>query len=739
MSRVTAGFSVFSRMLFVFVLLGNVWLGVSSEVRYVNMPSGDMCLYDLILADAHEVNRDLRDLRVMVRTVGDTVTSVNLQGTDIRVWEIRVDLRIEGDRLFGSFHVWQDKSAYPIEIDVSESGGKLVGSYIAGKSGAISRKTGLPVEGNSDLSGPAGGIKRSENDLGEQLRVESSVGWPGWLGPNDNFSAHDQDIDILESWSDSKLVWRSEFINPPEHGSCRYGARWHVPPGGNGATPVIGDGVMYQFYSVPAGDDILACFQSDIEDGHGNRTPESYQAFFENLNMTEQEIWAAYRVKTDECLIAVDAATGRTLWKTCFPQSGLNLFDHKAALTNHTPVLTEDRIYVMGSMGMLRCLNLTDGAAVWSGSIPQFYEEMSAHLSEALEERKTPYLSRSFAHALSYADGVIVAPTGRGACGLAGFDATSGELLWTADNVLGGSATPVVWNHEGKAYFIAGNDDGLITAVEAREGTVLWTVQDGKSNRFQNVIEGDYLLARAGAYRLSPSGPEKVFDIPCDPGTRGVGAIMNGVAYLHCPNSVRAIELETGTLLDSVESTRSVGEAFHLAAYNTFIADQSSSHGRTEPSVFQVDNGDITPKGIWYPPHPHTTSYQVPFSLPLVDGRIYIRGMDGVYCYDLRKNSSYELPPRPSHQVNARPSLKISGAIPDVSMNSGLITVSCDGRSGTPLKVSIRDARGAHVQTFTIFPTAGPVGRRGRFMPGVYFAEISAGDVSVRRSLLCLP
>ncbi len=722
------------------IVIGCVRLGVSAEVRYDTLPRGDMLLYDLILADGHEVNRNLKDLRVMVRAVGDTVVSVNLQGTEIRVWEIRVNLRIEGNRLFGSFHVWEDKSTYPVELDVTEVDRTLAGAFVARKSRAISRKTGILVEGNSDLSGPAGGMKRTENELGEQLRVNPSVGWPSWLGPNNSFSVHDPDVEVLDDWRKAKLVWRTEFVNPPEHGSCRYGAHWHVPPAGSGATPVIGKGVLYQFHSIPVGDDIISCFQSHIEEGHGNKTPEHYQSFFENLDMTEKEIWAAYRIKTDECVMAIDAATGRTLWKTCFPHSGLNLFDHKAALTNHTPVLAEDRIIVMGSLGVLRCLDVSDGTLLWSRNIPQFHEGMTKQLADALEDHSIPYLSRSFAHSLTHAEGVVVAPTGRGGCGLAGFDINSGTLLWTVDDVLGGSASPVVWKHNGKAYFIAGNDKGLITAVEAEEGTVPWTVQDGETNKYQNVLEGDFLVARAGVYRLSLSGAEKMFDIPCDPGTRGVGAILNGIAYLHCPNSVRAIELETGILLDSVESIRSVGEAFHLAAYNTFIADQSSSHGKTEPAVFRIDNGNIEPKGLWLPPHPHATSYEVPFSLPLVDGRIYIRGLDGIYCYDLRKNSSYELPSRPNHQVSVRPSLKVSGvpSLPEVSMTSRLITLRHGGSSNASFEVSIHDARGVRVQTFTVSSGTKRIDREGTFVPGLYFAEISSGGVTARKSLLCL-
>ena len=39
----------------------------------------------------------------------------------------------------------------------------------------------------------------------------------------------------------------------------------------------------------------------------------------------------------------------------------------------------------------------------------------------------------------------------------------------------------------------------------------------------------------------------------------------------------------------------------------------------------------------WHPPHPHDTAYaNQPVVYPLVDGRLLVRGHDGLYCYDLR-------------------------------------------------------------------------------------------------------
>ena len=47
----------------------------------------------------------------------------------------------------------------------------------------------------------------------------------------------------------------------------------------------------------------------------------------------------------------------------------------------------------------------------------------------------------------------------------------------------------------------------------------------------------------------------------------------------------------------------------------------------------------VFPHGdFWVPPHPTTTAYNgQPLVSPIVEGRIFMRGGDGIYCYDLRR------------------------------------------------------------------------------------------------------
>ena len=62
-------------------------------------------------------------------------------------------------------------------------------------------------------------------------------------------------------------------------------------------------------------------------------------------------------------------------------------------------------------------------------------------------------------------------------------------------------------------------------------------------------------------------------------------------------------------------------------------------HGTTRMARYTTDPENFHPTGpdeVWVPPHPNTTSYGPCMLHPVADGRIFIRGHDAIYCYDLR-------------------------------------------------------------------------------------------------------
>jgi hypothetical protein len=68
-----------------------------------------------------------------------------------------------------------------------------------------------------------------------------------------------------------------------------------------------------------------------------------------------------------------------------------------------------------------------------------------------------------------------------------------------------------------------------------------------------------------------------------------------------------------------------------------FIYHSDCKHGN--PGVEWFDVGSATMKRLWTGmlPHPGTTAYGPQITALVIDGRLYRRAKDGIYCFDARK------------------------------------------------------------------------------------------------------
>ena len=71
-----------------------------------------------------------------------------------------------------------------------------------------------------------------------------------------------------------------------------------------------------------------------------------------------------HRIGDQELVEAMEASTGKNLWKTPFPASYVPSYTDDDG-PRAVPTIVQDRVYVYGAMGDLRCLDLLTGKAVW--------------------------------------------------------------------------------------------------------------------------------------------------------------------------------------------------------------------------------------------------------------------------------------------------------------------------------------------------------------------------------------
>ena len=496
--------------------------------------------------------------------------------------------------------------------------------------------------------------------------LDASKGWPTWHGPTCNFAAEPSGRELVPTLRQARLVWKSqERFGSGKAQSPRYGVialdsgRLPLLPGGGGASPVVAGGRVYVSYYVPSGE--------AVDDELLNRRREKAKG--KPLPPWEMELW---RIAADDVVACLDGRTGRTLWRTVYKGAGANWHDSKAGPCNVTPCLWKGKVYAVGSTGRVTCLDAATGRQIWQSSIGRRHLAIEAAKKVALEQRRYGKLTfnRDFGGAPIVAGGVVALPdfTSKGACGLLGLDAETGRRLWLLPHAVAEDSTPLRYVHDGRELILSGvagrerDGPGRIVCVEPRTGKVRWAITRGiRGNGTVMGLWRDYLIVHAPAtgtppvaskgeplamacFRIRSDGYEHIWTLPFERGwwKEHPPAVADGYVYARLIGpKLLCIEVATGKVVAEADCRLGTAGATMLHADGHVIVDYDGSHSATLLTYFRADpkRGVLERLGEpWPPPHAHGTSYHPQHAHPYVDGRLLIRGADGIYCYDLRRS-----------------------------------------------------------------------------------------------------
>ncbi|MCC5828068.1 MAG: PQQ-binding-like beta-propeller repeat protein [Phycisphaeraceae bacterium] len=513
-----------------------------------------------------------------------------------------LDVRLDGDRLEGTFEgTW----AWRIGREVVTPEGKL---GLEADDLKFATRPPRPVDGTVAVR------VRSQEELRRQYSVAEGRDWPNYHGPRGAYAATPGGHELVDSFADARLLWKSEFTPPGRLQTRRYGeGNLHrfLERGatGGGASPVVKDGRVYLYYFEPAGEEMDGYWRQSIDAGR-------------------RVVRKQWHARADDVFLCVDAATGQTLWKQRFPLAGRNDIGAKGSFT-HTMAVGDGVAIGRGSGGITYAFDAKTGELLWRQSIG------GGHASIIIDG--------VLFHARS--GGVLDVP-------LIAFNARSGEQLWEIPGAVGRMALPLHWTHDGKHYVIAGTTEGTVRCVEVHSGEVLWEERGVGYNLFSPQNDGDYLVANTaatgrdpgapGGFRITPEGLKKMWSVPKEKvnqfgGARTPPVIADGIAWI--PNyrdAGLAVDFETGEV--STFAYRQQNSFFYVMD-DKLILDMDVTHERTEIGIAPLDPSRVdTAEAKVSTPHRTTSAYWPhPFRHALFDGRIIIRGAHGMYCYDLRK------------------------------------------------------------------------------------------------------
>ena len=165
--------------------------------------------------------------------------------------------------------------------------------------------------------------------------------------------------------------------------------------------------------------------------------------------------------RVSERVVCLDERTGKILWTRNWAADyrGLDYPNGPRA----TPTVDDDRVYVLGAMGSLRCLRTTDGSEVWSSDFVRDFEA------------SVPGWGMSSAPLIIGAKLIAIAG-GKPNAKVIAFDKHTGKEVWRAlssDNSEPGYSQPI-YIQNGKSQLVVWHATAL-ESLDPETGAVLWS------------------------------------------------------------------------------------------------------------------------------------------------------------------------------------------------------------------------------------------------------------------------
>jgi len=539
-----------------------------------------------------------------------------------------------------------------------------------------------------------------EAELARANAVPRDKGWPWLQGPPMHaLMAEPTDSTLTDELSGIRRVWRLEEIDigagmgSISRGMQRWGDASDFRTCTGGASVIAADGKVFVSYYVPApreeGQPLLG---NPTTRGNEETLLKEMRDAAKADGFDTVPVYAAEKVwqNVNDIVVCADAATGKTLWKAVVkkrPTEGVSLppgranapnyQHHKLGPFNRSPAYANGRVYALSMTNVLMAFDAETGEPLWE-------QPVRAGLAEAVLA----------------VDDIVIAPSGQwtafdGATGKKLWSAgnvTACTLVpWKHEG-----RTYVIGRVR---EFTDRNPDqpGLVACFDATTGERVWQVEanvvsSGRGGGGAGGISifGDTMLLNRNdaqeppsgrdatyvptlaAYKLSPAGAKEMWTVGGVERKAAYGSVLNPIHYNSAPPVVRGkyvftpnlntIDLGTGRTVGEVEgdtpvddpNATFVGSRFavprnggHMMSLGSLVLVRvDGTHGRIRSGWYHIgDDGSISllnkvdpDRGVidWHPPGPETTSYHNPLYYAIVDGRLFMRQENGVYCYDLR-------------------------------------------------------------------------------------------------------
>jgi outer membrane protein assembly factor BamB len=171
-------------------------------------------------------------------------------------------------------------------------------------------------------------------------------------------------------------------------------------------------------------------------------------------------LYTMYSKGDQEVAIALDAATGKTIWEYAYEVSPAGMNYEFGKGPHATPLIVGNHLYAAGATSKLHCLDKQNGKVVWSHDLWKEYNG-------------TPDDRGYSCSPLAYKNTIIVTVGGKGQAIMA-FNQKDGSVVWKKQDFMPSPNSHLIINVDGQDQLVAFLGDA-ITGLDPNNGELLWS------------------------------------------------------------------------------------------------------------------------------------------------------------------------------------------------------------------------------------------------------------------------
>ncbi|MCX6620329.1 MAG: PQQ-like beta-propeller repeat protein [Acidobacteria bacterium] len=203
-----------------------------------------------------------------------------------------------------------------------------------------------------------------------------------------------------------------------------------------------------------------------------------------------KRLYTLYRDGDNEVVMALHAATGKTIWEYKYPAVFLKGMNMSTGPGPHaTPLIDGNRVYTAGVTGKFHCFDKKTGKVLWMRGL--------------IEELGGSVMLRGYSNsALRYKDTILVMVGGKGHT-IAALDSKTGATRWQGGDFGNSHSSPVIITVDGEEQ-VACVVEKAVAGFDPNSGRVLWSHphENRGGDITSTLIWGpDNLLFFSGAYQ----------------------------------------------------------------------------------------------------------------------------------------------------------------------------------------------------------------------------------------------